>query len=802
MAPAAAKPPAPINCKLLLIGNSSVGKSSLLLRFSDEQWLPEDESSATIGVDFRVHKMEVKGKKVKLSIWDTAGQERFRTITSSYYRGAQGIILVYDVSNRESFDALPRWYSELETYVSDKVVKIVVGNKLDKEFSRQVSTAEGEAFATRMNSLFVEASAKTAANVKEVFTQCVERIMDQPELWETSAGGTGASTGSAGQKMPGGNVNLADGSGEQEGSDILERIVIAIDLGTTSTAAAYCIKMPNETIRLEAVNNWPSQTNSDVKVPSVLFYDNLGRMVAFGAETEDDTRIQQERAGELHRAEWFKLHLGPSNLRNVVVPPLPNVPVTVEKMFEDTFRYCGARIKAAIEQRSPRGSKQWKDLASQMTVVLTTPNGWTGAEQHKMRMAAVNAGLVNAEGKERVRAVADIFQAGIHFAIQSGCLAGTDWLKPGQQLVVCDIGGGTVDTTRYEVVANSKGHLKLKESLTPLCLFHGRWLDGHAPGSRLALCLSCRRRVNSSQFSGEKDMYMVLGGPATTLCIQGPDRDVEITQGSLKIPNAVMRSFFASAIEQIERDIDWATKDIHGKTIATNILIVGRFGDSMHLFNELNLWGQTRGLSLVKPDNMSSKGTVTGALKWALTPMVHSRRARHHFGTDIRVPYDHRNEEHRRRPELKLTTHENQVQIQRVWQTIVSKDTEIPASQEFVASYTYEFATTATRFVKKEKIYIYTGHGHKITPPLFLDAPAANPANPSLNPGLQVFCTVEADLERCFTTAPSRVSSSGVMVKELKIEICLRFGATELQAWIQWVENGQLQRGRAEIVYN
>ncbi|KAJ7021479.1 ras-domain-containing protein [Mycena alexandri] len=215
MAPAP-KPPAPINCKLLLIGNSSVGKSSLLLRFSDEQWLPEDESSATIGVDFRVHKMDVKGKKVKLSIWDTAGQERFRTITSSYYRGAQGIILVYDVSNRESFDALPRWFSELETYVSDKVVKILVGNKVDKEFSRQVPTAEAQAFATRMNSLFVEASAKTSVGVKEAFTDVVERIMDIPELWD-SAPGVGASAKTAGGQMPGGgNVNLAD-ENEQEG---------------------------------------------------------------------------------------------------------------------------------------------------------------------------------------------------------------------------------------------------------------------------------------------------------------------------------------------------------------------------------------------------------------------------------------------------------------------------------------------------------------------------------------------------------------------------------------------------------
>ncbi|OSD00417.1 ras-domain-containing protein [Trametes coccinea BRFM310] len=215
---------APINVKLLLIGNSSVGKSSLLLRFSDEQWLPEDESSATIGVDFRVHKMEMKGKKVKLSIWDTAGQERFRTITSSYYRGAQGIILVYDVANRESFEALPKWFSELETYVSGSVVKIIVGNKVDKEYSRQVPTAEGEAFAKRMGALFIEASAKTAVGVEEAFRDVVERILDTPELWQ-SGSRPGAGNRSAGgarrnrddeDDMPG-SIDLRQEPDEAEG---------------------------------------------------------------------------------------------------------------------------------------------------------------------------------------------------------------------------------------------------------------------------------------------------------------------------------------------------------------------------------------------------------------------------------------------------------------------------------------------------------------------------------------------------------------------------------------------------------
>jgi len=196
------------NLKLLLIGNASVGKSSLLLRFTEESWLPEDESTATIGVDFRVHKMEVKGKKAKLSIWDTAGQERFRTITSSYYRGAQGIILVYDVSNRESFDALTHWISEMETYISPSVVKIIVGNKLDKEYSRAVTEQEGRQFAERMGTLFLEASAKTSVNVRQTFVDLVEKVIDTPELWPSSA--PRGTPNQGGVSMPG-NISLSPG---------------------------------------------------------------------------------------------------------------------------------------------------------------------------------------------------------------------------------------------------------------------------------------------------------------------------------------------------------------------------------------------------------------------------------------------------------------------------------------------------------------------------------------------------------------------------------------------------------------
>ncbi|CAJ0836817.1 16353_t:CDS:2 [Entrophospora sp. SA101] len=156
--------------KILLIGNSNVGKSSLLLRFTDDTFLTHDEVSATIGVDFKVHE-----------IGDTAGQERFRTLTSSYYRGAQ----VYDVSNRETFDQLDDWFNELNTYCTSKnIVKMIVGNKIDKENGRAISRKEGEAYARKSQTLFIECSAKTKYGVREAFEELVRKIIEDPNLWQ------------------------------------------------------------------------------------------------------------------------------------------------------------------------------------------------------------------------------------------------------------------------------------------------------------------------------------------------------------------------------------------------------------------------------------------------------------------------------------------------------------------------------------------------------------------------------------------------------------------------------------------
>jgi Ras-related protein Rab-8A len=154
--------------KLLLIGDSGVGKSCLLLRFSDDTFTTS--FITTIGIDFKIRTIELDNKRIKLQIWDTAGQERFRTITTAYYRGAMGILLVYDVTDESSFNNIRNWIRNIELHASDNVNKILVGNKADMDESkRAVPTAKGQALADEFGIKFFETSAKTNLNVENVF---------------------------------------------------------------------------------------------------------------------------------------------------------------------------------------------------------------------------------------------------------------------------------------------------------------------------------------------------------------------------------------------------------------------------------------------------------------------------------------------------------------------------------------------------------------------------------------------------------------------------------------------------------
>jgi Ras-related protein Rab-1A len=163
--------------KILILGDSKVGKSCFLTRYADKTY--QEDYLSTIGMDYKIKNYELEnGDIIKLYIWDTAGQDRFRSITSNYYKGADGIILIYDITKQETFNNVRNWITSIKEEAPAKVVLVLVGNKVDDEKNRAVQQSEGEKIADEYNLPFLECSAKSDINVTETFDVLIKKIVE------------------------------------------------------------------------------------------------------------------------------------------------------------------------------------------------------------------------------------------------------------------------------------------------------------------------------------------------------------------------------------------------------------------------------------------------------------------------------------------------------------------------------------------------------------------------------------------------------------------------------------------------
>ena len=161
--------------KVLLLGDATVGKTCFLIQFTDKVFI--ENHITTIGLDYRLKTMTLKDeKKIKLQIWDTAGQDRFRAITRNYYKSAHGVILIYDVTSKDTFLNIKKWIASIKDEAQKNIVIFIVGNKIDLPEKRKVTTQEGKELAEKYGLPFFETSAKTGDNVKEIFNDIAEKV--------------------------------------------------------------------------------------------------------------------------------------------------------------------------------------------------------------------------------------------------------------------------------------------------------------------------------------------------------------------------------------------------------------------------------------------------------------------------------------------------------------------------------------------------------------------------------------------------------------------------------------------------
>jgi len=165
--------------KFLIIGSAGVGKSCILHQFMENKF--KSDAHHTIGVEFGSKIINISEKSIKLQIWDTAGQERFRSVTRSYYRGAAGALLVYDITSRETYNTLTTWLTDARTLASPNICIILLGNKKDLEADREVTFLEASRFAQENELMFLETSAVTGENVEEAFLKCSRSILGKIE---------------------------------------------------------------------------------------------------------------------------------------------------------------------------------------------------------------------------------------------------------------------------------------------------------------------------------------------------------------------------------------------------------------------------------------------------------------------------------------------------------------------------------------------------------------------------------------------------------------------------------------------
>lgn len=579
------------------------------------------------------------------------------------------------------------------------------------------------------------------------------------------------------------------------------KLLLAFDLGTTYSGISYSILDPDIRPTIQPVTRYPSLegTGSNAKIPTVICYDQNGKMRAAGSEAMSENITDKIAEEGWIRCEKFKLHLRPpardarSDNINQAISPLP-LGKDVLTLFADFYAYLFECAKTFIQQTHPSGVTFWLSIEDSIEFILSHPNGWEGKQQEQMRKAVVQGGLVSDDTKNtRVHFVTE-GEASLHFCIQKGL---SSHVKDGEGIIIVDAGGGTVDISSYTSVSTGgAGKYSFREIAAPFCDFTGSifvtqaariHIDAKLKNSRfhedLDHITECFDKSTKLRFKDSAEPAFVKFGT-----LRDRDSTCDIRSGQLKLKGTDVATFFEPSIISITKAID-AQIAASDRPVSA-VFLVGGFAASDWLFQKIQEHTNPLGLTLARPDSHVNKAVADGAVSFHLDHAVTARVSKYNYGVRIYTDFDPLDEEHTRRRTKTFVDCSGARSLGGQYSVILAKDVLVSEETEFRQSYRMLSRALSGLGAITTSIYRYTG---RKVHPKWMDVDEDD---------YSVYCSVTADTSIVAKSLIPQRSSDGTYFYQLSFDVVILFGMTELKAQLAWIEDGVEKRGPVQVIYD
>ncbi|KAI0342873.1 hypothetical protein BDW22DRAFT_1407386 [Trametopsis cervina] len=566
-------------------------------------------------------------------------------------------------------------------------------------------------------------------------------------------------------------------------------LVLALDIGTTFSGVSYAILEPGEVPKIHGVTRFPGQEHvaGNSKIPSIMYYDSHGNMKAAGAEADGAAVLAQAEDEGWIKTELFKLRLRPKTMtlkmNGMRLPPLPRNKNAVD-VFGDFLSYLFRCTHSFIEDTHANGHAMWRAVESNIQFVLSHPNGWEGAQQTKMRRAAVLGRLIpdTDEGKARIRFVTE-GEASLHACVLNGLAADVLSNPSGHGFLVADAGGGTLDISSYAIRASAP--LVIEEIAPPDCVFAGsvfvsrrargffeEKLKSSKYGTPDSLDHITKRFDETTKrlFRDNKELQFVpFGSPLDK------DMTVGIRGGQLKLTGGEVAAMFEPSIMAAISSI---TSQIHASSgQVKSVWLVGGFAASPWLFSQLQERLKPMGVTVSRPDSQTSKAVADGAIGFYCDHHVSARVSKFMYGVEYLRNFDASDEEHVARKHRLFELPSGPKLLPDAFDCILARGVKVQESTVFSRKYCTEVTNLSTLSVFEVEIWCFRGGD---TVPKWIIRNADN---------FSTLCYVRADLSPLAGSAQSKEGKGGKSYWTIVFSIEIHFGLTEFKARIKWMDN-------------